>query len=436
MSSEGEVFVPSRFARPGQHHPSLVSGRPRPAPGPAIFEHGDEGRGNWIAAAAAAFLGVATAVRRSSYGGSPSRRRTNLGSRLLEKRHAVVSEASRATKTLQTSALVLPTLYMFSLVLNKFSFRLVLAPMAPYTHLLAVMTNVVYVALFTCLCRIQESNGNITQEAWDFVLRGTGRKLLIGAGLAEATTFVAMPLFASRLPGSMMPVLSQTMIPFSMLLSAVTIGKRYDRLQCLGVFVVILGVGVCSIPKFAAASGGALMQGGTLAFTKNALGLLTSYFFFACALVFKQAVFARYGSGQHDVRLSGNLVNLVASLWQGLGLWLLWPANFMLVSHMSPASYFSSALSSCLLPLSMALLLIYWVANVNFTIVSIYAISRLSATVVLLAGAFGVPITALLFCFKWPMLAAEPFSWYFMGGLSVIMLGLLVYNHKTLLNRT
>lgn len=331
-------------------------------------------------------------------------------------------------------AFLLTMTFIWSTVANKISFRLVLVPFAPYSHLLAVTTNMLYIVLFASLVLLKIRRGAVEgavgKEERDFVFRGSGRNLLICAGMAEALTFSTVPIFASKLPGSMGVVLAQSQIAYSMLVSAVVLGKRYDLTQFMGAVFVVLGVCVCTIPKLAIASGGGFVQGGAAAFLRNTMGLLMSNFTVACSFVLKNAVFARHAEERPGARLSGNLVNLASALWQGLGLWLLWPLYFGFVAKLGPVAYLSSALSAVAVPHCWALLIIYWFFNVNMTAVTVSSLSRLSATVLLLAGSASVPLTALLYCFSWPLLGAEAFSWYFVGGLAAITCGLLLYNHR------
>eukprot|EP00439_Symbiodinium_sp_Y106_P035209 s1045_g4.t1 len=69
------------------------------------------------------------------------------------------------------------------------------------------------------------------KESARFALRGPGLRLLAGSGACEAAAFVLLPLFASMLPGSLLPVMSQGLLIFSMAFSAMLLGRRYDLVQ-------------------------------------------------------------------------------------------------------------------------------------------------------------------------------------------------------------
>ena len=78
---------------------------------------------------------------------------------------------------------------------------------------------------------LAESDDESLADSRRFALKGGGLHLLAGAGACEAAAFVSLPFFASLLPGSLLPVMSQGLLIFSMIFSAVILGRRYDLLQ-------------------------------------------------------------------------------------------------------------------------------------------------------------------------------------------------------------
>jgi len=339
------------------------------------------------------------------------------------------------------AAVALGLVFMGSTVANRIIFRLVLVPMGSFGHLLATTTNMVYLAVFFVAILYDGSRAGsgdaavttvIGGKAWNFALRGRSGLLLALSGVMQATVFTVMPLFASRLPGSMLPVMSQTSIPFSLILSGLLLGRRYDVLQEVGVILVLLGTAVCSYPKYVVSSMAQLADAHLPSFVFNMLGLLVAYFFNSASLVLKEKAIIQYEDENEGKKLSGKLVNLVSSLWQAAALFALWPLNFALLTPLAAKAYFIQAWSVVCQPSTAVLLLLYWGVNIFYVIMTVKAIRRLSSVAVLLIQAFSVPITALLFCFNLPLLPAEPFSFFFVGGLLVILTGVLTFNHRSL----
>lgn len=323
---------------------------------------------------------------------------------------------------------------LLSTVLNRMSFRFVLVPMGRLTHLLSVTTNIVYIAFFATVVQYKTKTGEITSESWDFAVKGRGRWLLLCAGLAECIAFTSMPLFARNLPGSMLAILSQSMIPFSMIFSMIAFNRRYDGLQYLGVAIVLAGIAVCSYPKAVAEAAILGADGSGLAkFLANSLGLLLSYSFIAASFVFKEKSFRRFSDeSKSGDPLDGNVVNLAAALCQCGALWVLWPFNFKFITPLSLAEYFGVAKAVFTSAGATAVVAAYWIANIYYLGQSLLVVSKLSSVIALLVGAVAVPISALLFCINWPVLGAESFTGFTVAGLFVIFGGLLMYNHKAL----
>eukprot|EP00930_Biecheleria_cincta_P034896 TRINITY_DN24050_c0_g1_i2.p1 TRINITY_DN24050_c0_g1~~TRINITY_DN24050_c0_g1_i2.p1 ORF type:complete len:435 (+),score=55.90 TRINITY_DN24050_c0_g1_i2:50-1306(+) len=358
------------------------------------------------------------------------RRRTR---RLVPQATAQEAKAESA-KSAGAAALGLSLICLLSTVMNRMTFRFVLVPMGRVTHLLSVTTNLVYIAFFASVVQYKMKSGAITSESWDFATKGRGRWLLLCAGLAECTAFTLMPLFARNLPGSMLAILSQSMIPFSMLFSIIAFKRSYDSLQYIGVAIVLAGIGVCSYPKAVAEAAVLGSDGSGLAkFLANSVGLLLSYSFIAASFIFKEKCFKRFSAeSTSGSSLDGNVVNLAAALCQCGALWVLWPFNFKFITPLSPAEYFGVAKGVFTSASAAAVVALYWIANIYYLGASLTVVQKLSSVIALLVGAVAVPISALLFCFNWPVLGAETFTGYTVAGLLVIFGGLLTYNHKSL----
>lgn len=341
---------------------------------------------------------------------------------------------------------VLSSIFLISAGANKVLLRILLVLTSKYAFLLGVLTNAVYIAAFGLQFKVNGSSADeggrkSRKESARFALRGPGLRLLAGSGACEAAAFVLLPLFASMLPGSLLPVMSQGLLIFSMAFSAVLLGRRYDVVQVLGVVVVAAGVGICTWPNLVGADGeavGAAFNGSGHIFA--ALGLFLSYAFIALSLVLKELSFLLFKrwrkerSDEEEGELNLEMVNFATAIWQGLTLMLLWPVNFALLTKLSVPVYLASALSA--FKAAGPWLLAYLVVNLVYTAATTSVLKQLSAVVFLLINVLNVPLVSLFFCFNLPLLGAATFRWSFVLGLGIIIVGLLTYNYKTLLSKS
>lgn len=329
----------------------------------------------------------------------------------------------------------LSTVFLLSSGANKVLLRILLVLVSKYAFLLGVVTNCVYISVFYLQFRLSlaaagASDDESRADSFRFALNGRGLRLLAGAGTCEAVAFVLLPLFASMLPGSLLPVMSQGLLIFSMIFSFLFLGRRYDLLQVMGVVVVATGVGICTWPNLTG-DGFTVYRGKIF----ESLGLFMSYGFISMSLVLKELAFVRFKkwrkeNGHKKGELNLEMVNFATALWQGWALMLLWPVNFAVLTKLDTATYFGSAFHA--FKLAGPWLLAYIAVNLVYTEVTTLVLKELSAVIFLLVNVLNVPLVSLFFCFKLPLLGAAPFRWSFVAGLVVIIGGLLTYNHKTL----
>jgi len=328
-------------------------------------------------------------------------------------------------------SLAVALLFLFCSGGNKIVMRLLLVWLAPFTHLLGVVTNMFYIIAFGTMLgrnRAVSTDGSAIDTSICFArdVRSPGSWYLALAGCSEAVSFVLMPFFASRLPGSLLPVMAQGLLLYSMLFSSLLLGRTYDRWHTLGVVIVIGGVCLCSI-------GGALgsTTGGISVRLFDLVGLFNAYGFIALSLCLKELAFRKFTSQFGKSRtLRDEVVNLFTALWQCFGLFCLWPLNFALLTRQEPLAYFAVGWRALLS--SWPLLVPYLIVNLTYTVVTTIALRRLSVVAILLVNVLNVPIVALIFCLELPVLGAAPFHWCFVTGLGVISSGLLLYNQRSL----
>jgi len=320
-------------------------------------------------------------------------------------------------------------------VMNRTTFRFALVPMAPVTHVFSITTNLCYLAFFCTLVRSHVRAGKISNEAFQYVMKGKGRQLLACAGVSDSIAFTAMPLFARQLPGSIIPISAQAMLPLSMLFSYIFLGRRYDNRQVQGVLLVIAGVAIFSYPKVIQEKDGLGTFGSSTDFICTMLGLMGCYVFVSASLVLKEKCFRQFQAEYPSKSLDRDLVNLTEALWQGMILWLLWPFNFMYLTPLSVQEYFTVCKGIFTDPSEFAVIGIYWTAHVFYLMTTTLMLDKQSATVSVIVQAIAVPLTSLLFCFNWPRLGGESLHALTIVGLVVVCIGFLTYEHVNVLKK-
>lgn len=338
------------------------------------------------------------------------------------------------------SQAVLASSFLFSAAGNKILLRILLLFASPYTHLLGVLTNALYIVTFAVQLSWAGVSRRDVAASLQFASRGFGLRCLAVAGLCEAMAFVMMPLFASRLPGSLLPVMSQGLLLFSMLFGIPLLGKRYTGQQVAGVATVVSGVCICTLgggftragvsPATAGSAVEPLSGFSSVAYYLfNAAGLFGAYAFIALAITVKELAFRQFreaAPAESGNALRMEVVNLFTALWQGLALLLLWPVNFALITPLTVAEYFATGATA--LWCARGLLLLYLCVNLSYTVSTTAVLQRLSAVALLLTNVLNVPLVSLIFCLKLPLLGATPFRMSLLVGLVVIVAGLIMYN--------
>ncbi|CAJ1441955.1 unnamed protein product [Effrenium voratum] len=153
-------------------------------------------------------------------------------------RPVLVRRAESQMQRKMSKNLALSSVFLVSSGANKVLLRILLALVSQYAFMLGVLTNFVYIVVFglqfkLALAASAASKTGACRRAASlkFASKGPGLRLLAGSGACEAAAFVLLPVFASLLPGSLMPVMSQGLLIFSMGFSAVLLQRRYDLLQ-------------------------------------------------------------------------------------------------------------------------------------------------------------------------------------------------------------
>jgi len=323
---------------------------------------------------------------------------------------------------------------------NRIVYRLQLVPMRGYTFFVAQACALAYVGVYFGVLAARRRRGIVSRAAVAAARRQHGRTFAV-IGALEAAAFAVQLYAAGRLPGSLISVLNQAILPFSMVASAVLLGKRYTAAQVAGAATVVAGVLLCTAPsaaglgavsastKGAAAVSAAAAAAAAGAEPAAAVAVHAALFGSTMALI---GVVVVLKERLLKAGLDVFVVNSYGSAAQCVATAALLPLSVRLAAGGAPVGAYvragAAALAGATSPYMPWLTLGYIGANLAFNIAALNLVRCSSAVVALLASLFTVPLTSLVFCLPLPLLVATPFSWWFVGGLAIIAAGVLLYN--------
>jgi len=333
----------------------------------------------------------------------------------------------------QKGTVALITVFVGLAVVHRVSHRVLLVPLHDHTQFLALVTAAVQLLTYSTLCWCQTRTGHVTPEMQRFVAENSG--CVAAIGLFEGIFFPLVMLGAAQLPGAMVQVLNQALVPATVTFSAVLLGRRYNAGQLFGVGLVLAGV-------FAGSEPGQLAGGlGSLAndcLSASAAICIAAYCFLAMAVTLKEAVFVRWKeqalSGKAQQPLNTSLLCARAALPQFTLQFTLWIATASSTIH-GRVHVLLEGIKAMLgfhEPCAPGLSLLYWACNIGFTFAALRLVRRGSAATVVLANVIALPLTALVFCWKLPLLPPQQFHWHFAFGLALVVVGNYVYGRAGL----
>lgn len=344
--------------------------------------------------------------------------------------------AGSGGNTLPRRTAILAAATVFASAVNRIVYRLQLVPMRGYTFFVAQSCAAAYVVVYFSVLALRRRRGLVAAGAPAAARRDHGRTFAV-IGALEATAFAVQLYAAGRLPGALISVLNQAVLPFSMTASAVLLGRRYNATQVGGAATVIAGVLLCTAPsavglggagassKAAAAVAAATAAGAGAAVAAHAALFASTMALIGVVVVLKERLLKVGGLDVFIVNSYGSLAQCVATA-------ALLPLSVRLAAGGAPVGAYVregvAALTGATSPYMPWLTLAYIGANLSFNIAALNLVRCSSAVVALLASLFTVPLTSLVFCLPLPLLVATPFSWWFVGGLAVITAGVLLYN--------
>jgi len=217
-------------------------------------------------------------------------------------------------------------------VANRVLYKLALTPLSDYVFFLAQFQTFSYVLLyFGILAYKIYGSKSVTKEQ----LEVTDKKIFLYIGAAEALSQVLGLVGASKLPGVVIPLLSQTVLLWQIGVGKVVLGRDLPAVQIGGAVLVIAGVCFASFPG----------NEGTGIFSEvsliYALTYVASMFFPALSAVFKERIFKEAKEKLDGKDLDLFAVNSFGSAAQAGFVFLLLPVLCSLrgIDHMQLPQY-------------------------------------------------------------------------------------------------
>lgn len=316
-------------------------------------------------------------------------------------------------------------------VANRVLYKLALVPMGDYVFFLAQFQTFGYCVVYFTALFVRYKTGAVSKKQ----LEAAPMKLFAGVGVIEALSQVLGFIGASKLPGVILPLLSQSVMFWNLTFSKFVLKKQLQWQQLLGAAAVVVGVCIAAFP---ADGGPGLLAGVPMLY----IGIfLASMGFPALDNVVKEKIFK-------DVKEEINedldifVVNSFASGFQALSVLLLLPgiASLRGISPGQLPAYLvegfgvfmgqgaSAGNGAPLLPI------LYVAANLAFNISALLVLRTSGALANSLAIAALTPLTIYAFTFPLPYLGDAPsLGPQFALGSAILIAGLLTYNSTSLI---
>lgn len=316
---------------------------------------------------------------------------------------------------------VLVLTFLSSAVANRVANRILLVPMAKHSLFLSLATSAAQLAAYALL---------LLSRSWQ---QPSGRPFLLFVadfwiplfltGLCEGCFYPLVFSAAAKLPGGLVQVLNQSIVPYTVLFSALLMGRSYEPLQLLGVAVVLLGVLFAVGMPLGALS----LQGGAW---QDVLQCTGAYSLLAMGVTLKDLVFKQSQTG--EVQMPQDLIILtVCAACAAVQISVQLLAFPLAVPELEQRKRLISAGWHSLLgasaPAAPWIALTYWACNVAFSLCTLRLVRKASAATVVLANVAALPLSALVFCCPLPLLERQPFRWSFACSLILVVVGNLLY---------
>lgn len=342
------------------------------------------------------------------------------------------AEAITPPKSSVAALLFTVAVVVCSGIANRLLYKMALVPLGNYIFFLSQLQTFGYLVVYFGALWFQWRNGEVSLQMLTIPRRMFGTFLAIG--FVEALSSLLGFFAAQKLPGVLLPLLSQTILFWQVLLAYVVLGKKLSGNQLLGMAFVMLGVSIAGIP----AHGGAALLDGVNPW--YAAMFVFSMFFPAVDTILKEKVFKEGKKMCQGQDMNLFVVNSFGSLSQAIFVLALLPA-LTAARGMSLADLpqYLGAGWTCFMGGSPAcggdcsgspfLPLLYVAFNLAFNIAALRLLRQAGNVVLSLVMSSIVPMTLFAFTLPLPYLGSPPTlgPMFFWGSLTLLM-GLGVYN--------
>jgi drug/metabolite transporter (DMT)-like permease len=339
-------------------------------------------------------------------------------------------------RVLEVSAAII--MVVGSALVNRILYKMALVPLENYVFFLAQFQTFSYVFVYAAVLMIQSHKKLLHPDAWQIPLKFKG--IFMGIGFVEAVSSLLSFIGAARLPGVMVPLLSQTILLWQVVLIYTVLKKQMSVLQLLGVAGVVCGVGLAAWPGSGHAASQSLWSNVD---PKFALLYVFSCLFPALDTMLKDRLFKKGKAIQGGKDVDLFIVNTFGSASQALFVFLLLP--FVTTARGIPLhglgnhlqmgwECFRGLTPSCGSDCTGAPMLpvLYVLINLLFNISALNLIGKAGNIAFSLVMSGIVPLTMWAFTLPLPFLGAPPrLGINFALGSLLLTASLIVYNSPT-----
>lgn len=359
------------------------------------------------------------------------------------------SSTTSTTSTSSTSStspleIALSVLLVVALaVINRIVYRMALVPLENYVFFLAQFQTFAYVLAYAVVLTIQAKRRKLAPSAWR--LPWQFRRMFLGIGFVEAVSSLLSFIGAAKLPGVMVPLLSQTILVWQVVLVYLVLKRSLSWMQLVGVAGVVGGVALAAWPGNVALAAPSIW---TSVNPKYVFLYVFSCLFPAIDTLMKDRLFRKGKAWQDGRDVDLFVVNTFGSAAQAVFVFLLLP--LVTQSRGIPLSGLGGHLGmgwDCFRGLTPAcgsdcagaplLPVLYVAVNLLFNISALNLISKAGNMVFSLVMSGIVPVTMWAFTLPIPVvmayLGAPPvLGINFPAGSALLTIGLIAYNSKML----
>jgi len=277
-------------------------------------------------------------------------------------------------------------------VANRVSNKIALGFLKDYTLVLIQIQALAYIVVYFTVLAVRIKRGLVTKKMLEYP-----KWKFVGIGFMEACGLALSFPAAARLPGAMLPVLAQIIIPLSLILSKLILKRKYHLHQLAGCGLVLAGVFLSMRPYLSSSVVNvphigwyALMYG-------------SSYLFPAIATIVKEYILQNREFGDEGMDLF--VINSFSSLSQGvivLGMIFLFSFGLVGSGDVGVARSYVQDGVRCFAD-NYQFPLLYIFCNIFFNVQVLTLVKKSNAVLVSLSVAFIVPLTFIAFAFPLPM---------------------------------